>query len=1063
MAELANGPSLIAPERLARPPNRDEREAVAARVPPLDVRGLWTELRRTVEGEVRFDASSRALYAHDASNYRQVPIGVTIPRHKDDAVAIVAACRAFGAPILSRAGGTGLCGQTTNTAVVIDWSKYMNQIVELDPGGRFARVLPGVICDDVAHAAKLYDLTYGPQPATHTHCCFGGMLSNNSCGVHAQMAGKAVDNTEAMEILLYDGTRMNVGWMDDAQLHAAIRAGGRTGDIHAKLLALRTRYEGLIRERYPQVPRRVSGYNLDSLLPGPEGRFNLARALVGSEGTCVSMLEMTVRLIHDPPARALVILGYSDIYRAADHVMEVLEESPIGLEAMDARLWEHVRTKHDPHEKYLGLLPPGFGWLFAEFGGATTSEAKEKAERLRARIERLPSAPTIKVVTDADEMKHITLVRESGLGATAFVPGEPDAWEGWEDAAVAPKDIGAYLRDLRALWERYGYDSAMYGHFGMGCTHCRVNFDLRSERGIATWRRYMDEATDLVAIKYGGSISGEHGDGQSKAEFLHKMFGPELVHAFREFKAIWDPDCKMNPGKVVDPYRIDENLRLGAGYAPWRPETHFKYPEDGGDFAHSTLRCVGVGKCRRMNGEGDQDTMCPSFMVTREEKHSTRGRAHLLFEMLQKGPSDDGWRDEGVKEALDLCLSCKGCKGDCPVNVDMATYKAEFLSHFWKGRLRPRAAYAFGLIDQWSRLASLTPGVVNLLTQLPGLSALAKAAAGVPAERMIPAFAARTFRSWFHARAPRNPDGKRVVLWADTFNNHFTPEVAQAAVDVLEDAGFRVDVPRGHLCCGRPLYDYGMLDRARDYLERVLAALREDIRARTPIIALEPSCCAVFRDELRGLMPDRGDARMLSEQVVTLSEFLGSAQVRARGWSPPRLQAKAIVQGHCHHKAIMKFEPEKRVMEGMGLDAEVLESGCCGMAGAFGYEKDKYQVSIDAGERVLLPRVRRAPVTTVVIADGFSCRSQIEQETDRAALHLAEVLKLARDVRTGGLGDDIGAYPERRASAARKHAQRLSMARAAIGLGIGAAAVFGLLRARSLGLNLTRMLARGLR
>ncbi len=1016
----------IAPDRLARPLRRDEEAAIAAKTPPIDVQGLLAKLRRTVEGEVRFDDGARALYAHDASNYRQVPVGVVLPKSKDDAVAAIAACRAFGAPIVSRAGGTSLCGQTTNAAVVFDWSKYMNRIVEIDPAHRFARVLPGVICDEVVHAAEPHHLTYGPQPATHTHCCFGGMLSNNSCGMYAQMAGKAVDNTEEMEVALYDGTRMTVGWMHEGDLRAAIARGGRVGQIHAALLALRDRYGDLIRRRYPRVPRRVSGYNLDSLLPGDDGRFNLARALVGSEGTCVAMLEMKVRLVHSPPVRVLVLLGYPDVYRAADHVMEVLEIKPLALEGIDARLYEHVRKKHDPHGKYLGLLPPGFGWLVVEVGGETEDEARAKAEALQARLESLPHPPSVKILTDPAERKHLTLVRESGLGATAFVPGEPDAWEGWEDSAVAPADVGSYLRDLRALWDRYGYDSPMYGHFGMGCIHCRVNFDLKTAKGIATWRRYMEEATDLVAIKYRGSISGEHGDGQSKAEFLYKMFGPELVGAFREFKAIWDPDFKMNPGKIVDPYRIDENLRLGAGYTPWEPDTHFKYPEDGGSFAHATLRCVGIGKCRRLTGEGDQDTMCPSFMVTREETHSTRGRTHLLFEMIQKGPIKDGWRDEHVKEALDLCLSCKGCKGDCPVNVDVATYKAEFLSHYYEGRVRPRSAYAFGLIDRWARLASVAPGLANCVTQIPGLSTLAKAAAGVPQARTIPAFAARTFRAWMRARRSKPGVTEPVILWPDTFNNYFTPEVPQAAVEVLEDAGFHVDVPRGHLCCGRPLYDYGMLDRAKVYLEQVMHELRPAIAARTPIVVLEPSCCAVFRDELKGLFPDRGDARLLSEQVVTLSELLTSGRGRADGWSAPRMNAKAIVQGHCHHKAIMKMDAELRLLRDTGLDLEVLEAGCCGMAGSFGYEKDKYEVSIAAGERVLLPRVRDAQKTTLVIADGFSCKSQIEQRTHRRALHLAEVLKLAKD------GWNGVAYPEHRASSARVAAQKRATAIAAV-------------------------------
>src|SRR6185312_1228972 len=408
--------------------------------------------------------------------------------------------------------------------------------------------------------------------------------------------------------------------------------------------------------------------------------------------------------------------------------------------------------------------------------------------------------PSMKLFVDKEEQHHIWEIRESGLGATAFVPGEPDSWPGWEDSAVAPEKVGNYLRELRKLYDKYSYNPALYGHFGQGCIHCRVDFDLYTAPGIRKWRSFMEEATDLV-VKFGGSLSGEHGDGQSRAEFLHKMFGPELVEAFREFKSIWDPDWKMNPGKVVDPYRIDENLRLGASYAPWEPATHFKYPEDGGSFAHAVLRCVGIGKCRRLDGKPDDDTMCPSFMVTREERDSTRGRAHHLWEMLHGDVIQGGWRDEHVKESLDLCLSCKGCKGDCPVNVDMATYKSEFLSHYWEGRLRPRYAYAFGLVDQWSRLASLWPGMVNLVTQTPGLSHLAKLAAGMPLERRIPEFAPLTFKSWFreHRPKPRAATNGNVVLWPDTFNNHFFPETAQAATEVLEDAGFEVEVPRPHL------------------------------------------------------------------------------------------------------------------------------------------------------------------------------------------------------------------------------------------------------------------------
>ncbi len=650
----------------------------------VDSRGLEQELKHTVEGEVRFDALSRAMYAVDASNYRQVPIGVVIPKSKQDVINTVAAARKFGAPVLSRGGGTSLAGQCCNVAVVMDFSKYMNHLLELNVGGKFARVEPGVICDEVVKAAKPYKLTYGPDPATHNHCCFGGMLGNNSCGVHAQFAGRADNNTEELEILLYDGTIMRVGWMTELEMDNAARQVGREGDIYRKLRALRQRYERLINTRYPHMPRRVSGYNLDQLIP-TDGVFNVARALVGSESTCMTILEAKVKLIYNHPERVIVMLGYPDVYEAGDHIPQIDAYKPIGLEGLDEVLIRNLKDKGGPHRKYIPMLPPGGGWLLVEFGCDTRGEAIAQARKMMEDLRKQPNPPSMKLFIDKEEQAKIWEVRESGLGATAFVPGEPITWEGWEDSAVPPDKVGGYLRDLRKLYNKYNYVSALYGHFGQGCIHCRVSFDLMSAEGIKKWRSFMEEATDLVT-SYGGSLSGEHGDGQSKAEFLYKMFGEELIEAFREFKSIWDPDWKMNPGKIVDPYHIDQNLRLGAEYHPWDPETHFQFPNDHGSFAHAALRCVGVGKCRRKDASrvGD-DTMCPSYMVTREEKDTTRGRAHALWEMLHGGVIENGWRDDNVREALDLCLSCKGCKGDCPVNVDMATYKAEFLSHYWEG------------------------------------------------------------------------------------------------------------------------------------------------------------------------------------------------------------------------------------------------------------------------------------------------------------------------------------------------------------------------------------------
>ncbi len=999
---------LIAPEEIK--PNRRSKNVNAAE--------LEVELKKSVEGEVRFDAGSRALYATDGSNYRQVPIGIVIPKTREDVIQAVAACRKFDAPILSRGGGTSLAGQCCNVAVVMDWSKYLNQVLELNPHEKFARVQPGTICDTLRNAAEPHTLTWGPDPATHDHCTFGGMLGNNSCGAHAQMAGKAADNVLAMDILLYDGTQMAVGEMDDSDLENGIRGGGRTGKLYSDLKALRARYQSLIDKRYPHIPRRVSGYNLDQLLPDENGRFNLARALVGSESTLVTILEAKVRLVYSNPKRVLLVLGYPSIYEAGDHVSTLLQYKPIAFEGLDDVLIGNVKTKNMPQKDDLAILPPGKGWLVLEFGAGTRDEAEEQARQAMNAIKGT-NAPEMKLYVDEKEQKKVWEVREAGLGSTAFVPGQPLTWEGWEDSAVAPEKVGGYLRDLRKLYNKYEYNSALYGHFGQGCIHCRVDFDLMSAAGIKKWRSFMEEATDLVT-GYGGSISGEHGDGQSKAEFLYKMFGPELIEAFREFKSIWDPDWKMNPGKVVDPYRIDENLRLGADYHPWNPKTHFQFPDDHGSFAHAALRCVGVGKCRRENGKGEQDTMCPSYMVTREEMHSTRGRTHLLWEMMNGNVIENSWHNEPVKEALDLCLACKGCKGDCPVNVDVATYKAEFLSHYWEGRLRPMSAYAFGWIDKWARVASLAPGLANLTTQTPVLSSIAKRIIGIPSRRQIPAFAPETFKAWFRRHKPLQKSGPKVMLWADTFNNYFMPETAQAAVEVLEHAGYRVEVSKQHLCCGRPLYDYGFLGMASAYLQKILEALTPFIQDGVPLVVLEPSCCSVFRDEMKSLFPNSTTAQRLAENVFTLSEFL---EKKIPGYTPPKLNRTAIVQGHCHHKAIMRMKDEKSVMEKMGLKYQLLESGCCGMAGSFGYENDKYEVSVACGERSLLPAVRKAPLSAIVMADGFSCKEQIAQQTYRHGLHLAEVLKMA----INGNADEM--YPEDRVVKPRKAAQQRSMRR----------------------------------
>jgi Fe-S oxidoreductase len=743
-----------------------------------------------------------------------------------------------------------------------------------------------------------------------------------------------------------------------------------------------------VREKYPNIPRRVSGFNLNYLLP--ENGFHVARALVGSEGTCVTTLEATCRLVSSPPERLLVVIGCRDVFECADLVPEVLRHKPIGLEGMDDVLVTYTHRK-GLNPEGLALLPAGGGWLLAEFGGWTAAEAESQAGALMAALGRSTTPPRFRLFADKRIARKVWEIREASLGAVSRVPGEPPMWEGWEDAAVAPEKLGGYLRDMKKLADAFDYKCVLYGHFGDGCVHNRISFDLKSKDGIAKFRKFMEEAADMV-VSYGGSLSGEHGDGQARAELYPKMFGPELVKAFQEFKQLWDPDWKMNPGKVVLPNKMDADLRLGADYKPWEPETHFKFPADDGSLAEATLRCVGVGKCRQYEG----GLMCPSFRVTGEEKHSTRGRAHLLWEMAKGEIIRGQWQDEEVKSSLDLCLSCKGCKSDCPVGVDVATYKAEFLSHYYERKPRALSHYAFGEIDRWARLAAWSPLLANLTTQTPGLRDVAKAVLGVATQRQIPRLARETFASWFrkkHSAVAHGSTGSGVmpvVLWPDTFNNYFHPETAIAAVEVLEAAGYEVRLPRRHVCCGRPLYDFGMLNRAKAVLLRTMKTLASEIIEGIPIIVLEPSCASVFRDELLNLFPHDDRAQRLSQQVFLFSEFVVN---HADSFPLPQIRSDALLHGHCHQKSIMKMTSEEAVLLGMGVNFSAPAQGCCGMAGAFGFEKEKYNVSLAIGDLELLPAVRNASADALIIADGFSCREQIQQCTGRSALHLVEVIQ----------------------------------------------------------------------
>lgn len=971
----------------------------------VDLDALERDLRAEVDGEIRFTDGDRALYATDASNYRQVPLGVVVPYGVDGIAAAVSVAARHGAPIVHRGGGTGLAGQTCNTAVVIDASKYCNRIVDIDWDAETAIVEPGIVLDELQEVVNPKNLRFGPDPSTHSRCTLGGMIGNNSCGVHSLAYGRTVDNVKALEIMTYDGLRMTVGETSPEEFDRIQAEGGRKADIYRQLKQIAEANADRIRHVYPDIPRRVSGFNLNQLLP--ENTFNVGRALVGTESTCVTVLRAHLNLRYEPPHRVVLAAGFKDIFQAADMVPGITQFGPLGCEGIDQRLTEFMRLKHLRVED-LALLPDGCAWLLIPCGAADKDEAREKAEKIHEWLKGQDAFTDAKLIEDPDQQKRLWKVREAGLGATAFVPGaKRDTWPGWEDSAVPPEDLGDYLRELFKLFDDYGYYASVYGHFGEGLVHTRIDFGLHDAKDAAKFRRFMEDAAHLVT-RHNGSLSGEHGDGQARGELLPIMYGEDLVNAFRAFKHAWDPQGKMNPGKVVDARPLDMDLRLGPRFHPPpqdRIDAQFSYAHSDHSFVRAAMRCVGVGKCRNLR----DGTMCPSYRATHEEKHSTRGRAHMLQEMLQGDPLTHGWQEDAVWDSLDLCLGCKACKSECPVDVDMATYKAEFAYHYFKGHRRPRAAWSMGRIQDWAKLAAPVPWLANALAQTPGLNAAAKWIAGVHQARTLPRFQ-KTFRSRFNGKAGRSGATKRqrVVLFTDTFNDHFTPDALAAAAEVLEDAGFAVELPKRKVCCGRPLYDFGFLDQARKTLNDVMDTVDEAVRDGAYVVGLEPACMATFKDELGNLFEGDPRAERLAKASWLLPDFLCEV-ADADGWNAPRLSGKALVHPHCNHRAIFGTSGEQRALSATGLEVEVLDSGCCGMAGSFGFEHDKYDVSQAILNDKLMPMIRGAGADRQgdgaprLVVDGYSCREQLRQATGRLYPTVAEVLRDGiRDGRSNG-------------------------------------------------------------
>ncbi|MEU5607898.1 FAD-binding and (Fe-S)-binding domain-containing protein [Streptomyces sparsogenes] len=934
---------------------------------------LERALRRAVRGEVSFDTTSRALMTMDASNYRRVPAGVVAPYDADDVAAALAVCRERAVPVVARGAGTSIAGQATGLGVVLDFTRHMRSIVSLDPDARTAVVQPGVILDELRTAAGAHGLTFGPDPSTHSRCTLGGMIGNNSCGSHSVAWGTTADNVRELDVVTYGGERLRAGRGLDG-LPPRLRDGLRAlvdGDL------------ALLRTGFPELPRRISGYALDALLP--EKGADVARALTGSEGTLGVLTEATVRLVDAPAARALAVLGYPDESAAAEAAHTLLPHGPLTVEGMAADLVAGAEG-----------LPKGGAWLFAEVGGATREEALARARALARAAADATTDHT--VVADPAGQRALWRIREDASGTATRMPDGSEAWPGWEDCAVPPARLGAYLRDFRALMAQHGLRGTPYGHFGDGCIHVRIDFDLLSEAGIRVFRDFSTDLADLV-VAHGGSLSGEHGDGLARAELLPRMYGDEMVRLFSRFKDLWDPAGGLNPGALARPQRMEENLRFAP--LPRRPvDVEFGYPHDNGDFSAAVRRCVGVAKCRDESVSGAA-VMCPSYRATGDEQHSTRGRARLLHEMLAGEVVRDGWRSEEVRGALDLCLSCKGCRSDCPVGVDMATYKAEFLHHHYEGRLRPAAHYSMGRLPVWLRAAAALRAapVANAAAGVAPLAALAKRAGGIAPERDIPELAREPFTRWWRkrargaaraaARGGEHAHGRTVVLWPDTFTNYLSPSVGQAAVRVLEDAGLRVVVPPEPVCCGLTWVSTGQLDRARAVMRRTLDVMAPALDAGLPVVGLEPSCTAALRTDLPELLgPADPRAARLADAVTT---FAGALEDLAPDWQPPTVDRPVVGQTHCHQHAVLGDAAERRLRARAGLTGE-LSGGCCGLAGNFGFERGHYDVSVACAEEQLLPSVRGADPAAEVLADGFSCRTQLDQLAGRRARHLAEVL-----------------------------------------------------------------------
>jgi FAD/FMN-containing dehydrogenase/Fe-S oxidoreductase len=929
-----------------------------------------SDLRSRGVGEVDTAPRRLAEYSSDASLYRVVPTAVAFPRAAEEIAAALQVCREHGVPLIMRGGGTSIAGNSIGSGVVLDVSRHLNRVLSVDRDARTATVEPGVVLDDLQRAAASHGLRFGPDPSTHSRCTIGGMIGNNSCGSRALRYGRTADNVLALTVVTGGGEHLNTATARSA-----------AAPVLAALEAVTTRYLATIRTELGRFGRQVSGYSLEHLLP--ERGFDVAAALVGTEGTCAITTQATLRLVPAPPHTALVVLGYDSLADAADAAPTLLPLEPTAVEGLDARIIGLVRARPGRAEgdeaRAVADLPGEGGLLLVELAGTTQDEAMDAARQAVAAV----SARSAFIAADRRQAAAIWRVREDGAGLVARPAGGRAYHAGWEDAAVPPERLGSYLRGFDALLAEHGLHGLPYGHFGDGCVHVRLDFDFAGPDGPKAFRRFVLDAADLVA-GHGGSMSGEHGDGRARSELLPRMYSATALAAFGAVKSVFDPDGVLNPGVVVAPAPVDQDLRPARRHT-YRAGLAFRYSADGGDFGRAVSRCTGVGKCRADLTAGG-GVMCPSYLATRDEKDSTRARARVLQELVS-GAIEGRWRSAEVAQSLDLCLACRACSADCPTGTDMATYKAEALHQRYRGRLRPPSHYVLGWLPRWARIAARRPLLANALLGTPGVARLGAWLAGVDPRRRLPTFARATFRDWFAARPPAG-GGTPVVLWVDTFTNYFTPHVGVAAVTVLEAAGYSVTLSRERDCCGLTWISTGQLGTARAVMSRALAGLAPHVRAGTPIVGLEPSCVAAFRGDAADLA-DPSVARTGSA-VRTLAELLAATP----GWRPPEhlLGLRAVAQPHCHHHAVMGWDGDAALLADAGAAVRRV-GGCCGLAGNFGVERGHYELSVAVARTALLPVVADLPEGNgVVIADGFSCRTQIGQLAGRRAYHLAELL-----------------------------------------------------------------------